>query len=79
MTYDEDTEPRLVEIGLTVELFKLLEELARKYYHWLEAYLLIDVARGAQLSTSSTWVRTRLATIILELEVRMYQRAWRIR
>ncbi len=79
MTYDETSEPHLVGIGLTPELFRLLEELARKYYHWLEAYLLVDAARGVKLSTSTTKARTRLATMVIELDSRMYQRVWGIR
>ncbi len=70
--------PHLVSIGLTTEHFELLEELARKSYRWLEAYLLIDVARGANLSTARTHERTRISTIILELDKEMYLRAWGI-
>ena len=79
MSYNETTVPHLISIGLTVKHFRLLEELARNDYHWLEAYLLIDAARSASLSTTSTKARTRISTIIQELDVRMYQRAWGIR
>ena len=68
----------LASLGMTLEKYTLLEELAETKSYWTTAHTLVKTVANLELTSLSNHQRRRLSSIILELSHQLYRKSWRI-
>ncbi len=65
-------------IGMTEEKYSLLKELAQSSEYWRIVLVTVDSTSCLKLTSLSNSQRARLMLIIIELDVALYERSWRL-
>ena len=68
----------LTGLGMTLEKYILLKELAETRSYWATAYTLVEAAADFGPTALSTHQRRMLSSIILELDYQLYRKSWKV-